>query len=388
MDETARLDAVRALGLLDAPRSERYERIARMARRLFGVPIAAVNLVDDERQFTLAGYGLPSRNTPAPDAFCAHTIRREETMVVTDTSSDDRFRNNPLVLGEPHIRFYAGVPVHDGGGHPVGALCIIDDQPRELSEQERLMLRELAAWVDRELATEKSMLDARDVQQGLFPGPLAVPAGYRLAGRCEPAADVGGDFFDWALGDAGDLHLAVGDVMGKGLGAALLAAEVRSVVSAAAGVHDLEAAFSQAAHAVQADLEATSSFVTMLMVRVTPATGEVRFLDAGHGLGVVFGASGPGRPLRTEDPPVGLWPERSRDAGSEAIGPGESLLIVSDGVLEGFPAEDEDDPLGPLVRACREHRDPADAVEALVESAAAAGHRRDDATVVLLSREA
>ncbi len=110
MSESARLEALNALGVLDTPPEDRFDRVVRLAQRLFDVPTVAVNLVDEDRQWAKAAIGLPTQ-LPRQQSFCDHTIRRPDTMVVTDARQDERFRDNPLVTGDPHIRFYAGHPL-------------------------------------------------------------------------------------------------------------------------------------------------------------------------------------------------------------------------------------------------------------------------------------
>ena len=130
INETQRLRRLMTLRVLDTPSEERFDRITRLAKRLFDVDICLVSLVDSERQWFKSKQGLDVCETPRAVSFCGHAIVKEE-LFVTDASRDDRFSDNPLVTGEPHIRFYAGVPVHGPGGHRVGTFCIIDSRPRE-----------------------------------------------------------------------------------------------------------------------------------------------------------------------------------------------------------------------------------------------------------------
>jgi signal transduction histidine kinase len=142
--EIARLAALREYGVLDTPPEAAFDRITELAAELFDAPIALVSLVDAERQWFKSAVGLGAPETPREYAFCDHTIRSDEVMVVTDALLDRRFRDNPLVLGEPEIRFYAGAPLTIAGGHRLGSLCIIDRQPRELDDVGRRRLAFLA----------------------------------------------------------------------------------------------------------------------------------------------------------------------------------------------------------------------------------------------------
>ena len=133
IDETARLMSLHSLRVLDTPSEGRYDRLTRMAQRLFGVKIALVSLVDTNRQWFKSKQGLDACETSRAISFCGHAILSRETLVINDASKDPRFADNPLVTGDPHIRFYAGCPIRDPNGFNVGTLCLIDPEPREMS---------------------------------------------------------------------------------------------------------------------------------------------------------------------------------------------------------------------------------------------------------------
>jgi GGDEF domain-containing protein len=151
-DEDRRLASLRSLGILDTPPEERFDRITRIAGRLFDVPIALVSLVDENRQWFKSRQGLEGQETPREISFCGHAILSSEILVIPDALDDERFRDNPLVTGPPNIRFYAGCPVALSNGHKIGTLCIIDRVPRTFEREDEAMLRDLAEVVERELA--------------------------------------------------------------------------------------------------------------------------------------------------------------------------------------------------------------------------------------------
>jgi GAF domain-containing protein len=152
-DEALRLAAVRALNLLDTPPEERFDRITRTAQRLFDVPVALLTLVDANRQWFKSCQGLSVRETDRDVSFCAHAILTDEPLVISDALLDPRFADNPLVTGEPFIRFYAGQPLHGTGGRRIGTLCIIDRQPRRLSADDARTLADLGHWAETELCS-------------------------------------------------------------------------------------------------------------------------------------------------------------------------------------------------------------------------------------------
>jgi diguanylate cyclase (GGDEF)-like protein len=151
-NEASRLSALRSLDILDTDAEERFDRLTRLARRLFDVPIALVSLVDAERQWFKSCEGLGVSETPRSVSFCAHAILGESIMLVPDTYRDERFRDNPLVLGEPWIRFYAGCPLRAPDGSKLGTLCVIDTRPRTLDHGDRQSLCDLARMAEQEIA--------------------------------------------------------------------------------------------------------------------------------------------------------------------------------------------------------------------------------------------
>lgn len=144
-NEPERLEELYSLEVLDTGINQQLELITQVASRSFGTPIALVSLVDAERQWFKAKTGLAASETPREQAFCAHAILDRETMVVKNAAEDERFADNPLVTGDPRIRFYAGAPLITQNGFPIGTLCVIDTEPRIASEEDLKTLRQLAA---------------------------------------------------------------------------------------------------------------------------------------------------------------------------------------------------------------------------------------------------
>lgn len=167
-DETRRLSALRALRLLDTPAEERFDRITRTARRLFGVPIALISLVDHDRQWFKSCQGLGINETQRSISFCAHAILQSAPLVVADAAADARFHDNPVVIRDPNVRFYAGCPIHSPDGAKLGTLCVIGREPRTLTLDEVCALQDLAAWAESELfrvclsETQLTLIQERD----------------------------------------------------------------------------------------------------------------------------------------------------------------------------------------------------------------------------------
>ncbi|MGB0748294.1 MAG: diguanylate cyclase [Magnetospiraceae bacterium] len=147
-NETDRLAALERMRLLSTPREADVDRITRITSECFDVEIALVTLIDRDRQWFKSRIGLEIAETDRDISFCGHTILTDEVMVVTDALEDVRFQDNPLVLGDPLVRFYAGAPIKSEDGYRIGTLCIISRQPREFPEREISLLKDLAATVE------------------------------------------------------------------------------------------------------------------------------------------------------------------------------------------------------------------------------------------------
>lgn len=158
-DEQARLETLRSIDVLDTSPEERFDQLTRMAKRLFGVPIALVSIVDENRQWFKSCVGLDVAETSRDISFCGHAILGNDVFIIPDTIEDPRFADNPLVLNDPGIRFYAGCPL-TVSGHKLGTLCIIDKKPRDFGEEDINALKDLASMVERELqAIQLASLD-------------------------------------------------------------------------------------------------------------------------------------------------------------------------------------------------------------------------------------
>lgn len=147
-DELARLAVLRKYDVLDTPAEQAFDDAVKLASSICSTPIALVSLIDESRQWFKARVGMDVSETPRDQAFCAHAILSpDQLLVVPDATQDERFADNPLVTGNPDIRFYAGAPLVSASGHAMGTLCVIDREPRELSPMERDALATLARTV-------------------------------------------------------------------------------------------------------------------------------------------------------------------------------------------------------------------------------------------------
>lgn len=147
-NELARLAELKRLVIMDTDEEQAYDDITRMAASICGTPVALITLVDENRQWFKSRIGLQASETPRESAFCAHAIQApDQPFVVRDASKDQRFEANPLVTGDPNIRFYAGAPLVTSSGHALGTVCIIDREPRDITPEQLEQLQFLAQQV-------------------------------------------------------------------------------------------------------------------------------------------------------------------------------------------------------------------------------------------------
>jgi diguanylate cyclase (GGDEF)-like protein len=150
-NEAERLHALRTLQILDTSHEERFDRVTRMAKRMFGVEISLVSLVDGDRQWFKSKQGLDASETPRDISFCGHAINQDGLFIIPNAIEDVRFSDNPLVTGAPNIRFYAAYPLKLRQGINLGTLCLIDSKPKHLNEEDKQLLNDLGAMIEQEI---------------------------------------------------------------------------------------------------------------------------------------------------------------------------------------------------------------------------------------------
>ena len=192
--ERARLEALARYQVLDTPREEDFDSIAKLAAEICDTPIAIVNLIGDGRQFFKAEVGLGVRETPLDTACCRQAILREDFLYVPDATRDPRFEGNPLVTGEPGLRFYAGALLKTAEGHPIGTVCVLDTKPRELSTRQQGSLKGLARQTMAQLELRRTLREQRE-QQLLQERILDSASDYAII-----AMDCGGRITLWNAG--------------------------------------------------------------------------------------------------------------------------------------------------------------------------------------------
>jgi hypothetical protein len=161
-NEADRLRALRSYKILDTKPEERFDELTQLAAIICGVPISLITLIDADRQWFKSKVGLELAETPRTQAFCTHAIMQPQMFVVEDAAEDQRFASNPLVTGEPHIRFYAGAPLATSDGHLIGTMCVIDREPRTLTPDQKKALELLGRQVVANMELRKNLRELKE----------------------------------------------------------------------------------------------------------------------------------------------------------------------------------------------------------------------------------
>lgn len=391
------LERVRVVGSLT---EDRFDRLAHLAVTIFGVPMSSVTLADGGRVVSNSVRALDI-GPSTEDALWARAGNTRTGVLISDASADARFADLPAVIGTPYLRFFAGIPLVDDDGVVLGTFSLYDSVPRRLDATQWATFVELASWVRRELVDSEEMARARLVQESLLPGSAPVVAGYQVAGVCLPTKSVGGDFYDFTV-LPGRLVISLVDVMGKGTGAALVAATFRALLHAsmsevALGVGGRQAGdlrrpirggfggvLADIDRLIGRDLEHTGTLVTGFFCGVEPDTGLVHYADAGHGLTVLLRNDGTASWLTSADLPVGVETVGSWTEHEVSLHAGDTLLSVSDGLLDLFGGAGQ--ALADIAQLARDHPG-ADDLVGEIHRLARLGTAVDDVTAVAIHRE-
>lgn len=181
--EADRLRTLRSYKILDTKPEERFDELTQLAAIICGAPISLITLIDGDRQWFKSKVGLELAETPRAHAFCTHAIMQPQMFEVEDATKDQRFANNPLVTGDPHIRFYAGSPLATSDGHLLGTMCVLDREPRTLSAQQKTALEILGRQV---IANMELRSNLRELEAALAARDAAAgPSGEAAAGLDE-----------------------------------------------------------------------------------------------------------------------------------------------------------------------------------------------------------
>ena len=361
-NELERLAAVQRYDVLDTPPDGCFDRITALAARLLKVPVAIVSIVDADRIWFKSHHGLDVDQIDREPGLCASAILHAGPWLVNDARVDPRTLANPLVAGEMGVGFYAGVPLTTYDGYSLGTLCVLDLQPRQLTEDEVATLSDLAALVMDELelrlsARRSVSLEAElrqsaetiasTLQESLLPHHLPTIAGLDLAARYHVAYDdqVGGDFYDVIPTEHG-CAVVVGDAVGKGAKAAALTGTARWTLRTVAMTAWTPAKALGRLNAVLVQAHDDPERY------VTVAVGEIRPVDGGATLTMALGGHPHPLVLRTDGtverlgqagPLVGWQAEAEFEDVHVQLRPGDVIVMFTDGLLEAITGRGEVD---------------------------------------------
>jgi sigma-B regulation protein RsbU (phosphoserine phosphatase) len=356
--EAQRLADLHALRILDTPPEERFDRIVRLAARIFDVPTAYVALIDSDRQWFKAKCGLQADSTGRDISFCGHAIVNEGPLVIPDAHRDVRFHDNPLVVNPPHVRFYAGHPLHGPTGQSVGTFCLASPAPRDLTAVEMATFAELAALAEHELnmveliQAQRELIETKDallMAQERLAAELAEAAAYvrsllppKLDGPVRTdwsfitSSQLGGDLFGYHWLDDRRLAIYLHDVCGHGVGASLLSTSVHNALrrQALPGVRfdepsEVLAGLNRAFPMAEND----DKFFTIWYGVYDLGTRRLRYGSAAHPPALITCGHSP-RPLEPGSLMIGVSDDVTFETHSEEVPPGSRLYVYSDGVSE------------------------------------------------------
>jgi len=380
-DEELRLESLQALNLFGTEEETRFDRLTYMAAEYFGVPMAGLGLLGEKSIWFKSHVGFTDLEIPRQGSLSETTLD-SPLLVVEDMAAVPQYTGPESVAERLGVRFYAAHQLRTKEGQVAGFFAIADRTPREFPEEQRHSLAIIARFLEEELARESEAERAQQVAKALAPKANVSVAGYEIAGASTSARVVGGDFFDWQKNATGGITFTVADVMGKGMGAAIIAAGLRAVLRYAA-TERVGTTMHRVAAAMYEDLSSTGSFVTMLHANLDVREHVVHYIDAGHGLAMVVPEDGGVVRVPTGGPPLGLFPEDTWERQSVLLHPGDTFLVFSDGVLELFDGSLAS--LFEVARVVSAAGSPEKAVEALA-GAVDPDELFDDVTVIALKR--
>ncbi|QDU32478.1 Phosphoserine phosphatase RsbP [Poriferisphaera corsica] len=361
-NEIERIADLRAARILDTPRELRYDQIVKLACTIADTSMSYIALIDSDRQWLKAKCGLTFNQTGREESFCGHTILRDEPLIIQDATKDPRFQNNPLVTGEPYIRFYAGFPLAGPNGYNIGTLCIADTKPKSLNTQQQQVLRELAKLTEHELQmvdiistqhelietkrqlelTQKQLKqeldDAANYIKSLIPHPQTT-APIQFDWRYISSSILGGDLIGYHEVAPCKTAFYLLDVCGHGVSSSLLASTVFSTIRNQTLPHT---DFTQPKR-VLAALNKTfqmhrhqNKFFTIWYGVYNSAKHELTYAAGGHHPASLFNPDKSLTPLGEPNFMIGALPDEQFDPIQETVTlkPQSEILLFSDGAFE------------------------------------------------------
>ena len=359
-NELDRLSDLYSLNLLDTFTEERFDRLVRLAKKALGTEMCYLALIDEHRQWFKSKCGISRDETGREISFCGHTIAQDDLLIVADTHQDSRFAKNPMVTGEPHIRFYAGYPLKGPKGHNIGTFCVACTAPHELTSEERQLLVDYANLAQRELnllfliEAQGELLEAQKQLDNLRLNQqreIAEAADFVLQKLPErfdsprialnwtfmQSSTLGGDMFGLEKLNDDQYLIYLLDVAGHGIGASLLAVSIQNTlrqmladthesVSPAAILEHLNRSFQMESN--------QNRFFTMWCGIVDLKERQLKFANGGHLAPVIFDESGRQEAIGQNSLMIGIVPHAKYVDETTSYGDESNLVVFSDGITE------------------------------------------------------
>lgn len=348
-----RLAAVANSGLLDAAPDPSFDDLTRMAALVIDAPYAFATVVDDVRSYWMSRFGIPldgPRQNTVDESFCKYVVRSKRELIVSDASTDARTCDNPSIAAMG-VRAWAGVPLLDPSGEVLGSFCVVDTAPREWTARDLEVIRTLADGASREIALRSAIASEREarqraealshtLQQSLLPPALPEVPGLDIAARFHPAGngyELVGDFYDVFASRENRWSFLIGDVCGKGVEAAKVAALARHAVGAAAmRTTEPPEVLRWLNDTLIARSPAPDIFLSAIYGTFAVEGGDcvLRLCCAGHPHPIIRRANGETGQLATNGTLIGVFANYSIEETRLRLSPGDSLIVYTDGIDE------------------------------------------------------
>ncbi len=311
----------------------RMGRVAQLIRHLFKVDNVVIRLVGADGDWIRMESGTPVLQKKDGKTLCDFTLTRDDVLEVTNVDTDPRIESKELLNDTPELKSYVAHSLQNDTGEHVGVLCAWNVKPRKFTVEELALFEDVVFWVQREMMTAREYQRAVQIQRDLLPDHSIEILGYDIKGYCRPANIISGDFYDWYKCPNG-MEFSLADVMGKGVGSAILAATVRAVLRAGSRDHSPGEAIRIAAEILKSDFIRANSFATLIHGRLNASSGEITYADAGHGLSVLIRKDGTLLQLTSENLPLGTGLSNQWEDKKISLEFGDTFLSASDGILE------------------------------------------------------
>lgn len=347
-NEAERMELLHQLNILDTDAEEIYDGIVYIASQVCQAPISTITFIDKERQWFKSAIGAEHRENPRAYSFCAHAILGKDVLEVPDSLDDERFRNNPLVTGDPYIRFYAGVPLELKNGLNVGTLCVIDRKPNKLSEKQLKILRFLGLQVTKLLelrlkntlltqkqkALDSDLYAASEIQKSFLPSFSLQYPGFQIASFWNPAHLIGGDIFNVIQGKERTIFYMI-DVCGHDVPSALVTVSVSQFFyQNVDSFQFLSPKEIMTALNKEYPFERFDRFFTIFYLVIDPSTGHFKYSCAAHPPAIMLKKDGLLKLLDEGGTIIGLSDAMPFEEGEGVLEEGDKIFLYTDGIVE------------------------------------------------------